>query len=157
MVGKHRKAFSMLTAIIVIVLMATVAIFIMNLSGKMVKETTIQYQREQAMLLAKSYTEYAMMAVMANDRNSSGKCLYTIKGNIGSSPSAGEGYSARVHLSYIGTSPEVGSCGGRILSQAVTTETTPLTLLIDVYIDYKDPDNTAGKFRTYHQRTLQKI
>jgi hypothetical protein len=158
MIAKHRKAFSMLTAIIVIVLMATVAIYIMNLSGKMVKETTIQYQREQAMLLAKSYTEYAIMAVMANDRNSSAEpCLYTIKGDIGSSPSTGDGYRARVHLSYIGTSSEVGTCGGRILSQAVTTATTPLTVLIDVYIDYKDPDNTAGKWRTYHQRTLQKI
>ena len=48
-----RKAFSLITAIFVIVLMATVAAFIMNLSGKMVKGTTVQFQREQAVLLAK--------------------------------------------------------------------------------------------------------
>lgn len=158
MIVKQRAAFSMITAIIVIVLMASVGAFIMNISGKMVKETTTQFQREQAMLLAKSYTEYAVMAVMANDRNTTGvNCLYTIEGNIGSSPSTGDGYRARIHLSYIGTTQEAGSCGGRILSQNVTTEKTPLTVLIDAYIDYKDPDNSAGEWRTYHKRTLQKI
>ena len=68
---QKRKAFSMITAIVVIVLMASVAVFIMNLSGKMVKETTTQYQREQAILLSKSYTEYAVMAVTANEHNTS--------------------------------------------------------------------------------------
>ncbi len=47
------KAFSMLTAIFIIVLMATIAAFIMNLSGKMVKGTTVQFQREQSVLLGK--------------------------------------------------------------------------------------------------------
>jgi type II secretory pathway pseudopilin PulG len=75
---KMRRAFSMITAIFVIVLMATVAVLILNLSGKMVKETTAQFQREQAMLLAKSYTEYAVMAVTANDRNGTGNCLTDI-------------------------------------------------------------------------------
>ena len=77
-----RKAFSMLTAIFIIVLMAIVAAFIMNLSGKMVKGTTSQFQREQSVLLAKSYTEYAIMAVMANDHNSS-SCLNEITGAYG--------------------------------------------------------------------------
>ncbi len=158
MVFKQRKAFSLITAIFIIILMSSVAMLAMNLSGKMVKATTAQFQREQAMLLAESYTEYAVMAVMANDRNTTGvKCLYTIEGDIGSAPSTGDGYSARVHIAYIGSSQEVGSCGGRILSQAVTTEKTALTIMIDTYIDYKEPDNTAGKWRTYHKRTLQKI
>ncbi len=158
MIFKQRKAFSLITAIFIIILMSSVAMLAMNLSGKMVKATTAQFQREQAMLLAESYTEYAVMAVMANDRNTTGvNCLYTIEGNIGSAPATGDGYSARVHIAYIGSSQEVGSCGGRILSQAVTTEKTPLNIMIDTYIDYKEPDNTAGKWRTYHKRTLQKI
>jgi len=156
MMTNQRAAFSMITALFIIVMMASVAAFILNLSGNMIKETTTQFQREQAMLLAKSYTEYAVMAVMANDRNTE-NCLYTIEGNIGTSPITGNGYRARVHLNYIGIPEEVGSCGGRILSQAVTTPKTPLTVMIDVYIDYKDPYNTAGAWRTYHKRTLQKI
>ena len=56
-----RKAFSMIMAIFVIVLMATVGAFILNLSAKSVKSTLLQYKREQAILYARSYTELAIM------------------------------------------------------------------------------------------------
>ena len=56
-----RKAFSMITAIFIIVLMATVGAFILNISAKSVKSTVLQYKREQAILYAKSYTELAIM------------------------------------------------------------------------------------------------
>ena len=88
-----KKAFSMLTAIIVIVLMASVAVFILNLSGKMVKGTTVQFQREQAVLLGKSYTEYAIMAVTANEHNST-NCLNNISGIYGI-------YNIDINISYI--------------------------------------------------------
>ncbi len=55
-----RKAFSMITAIFVIVIMATIAAFVMNLSGKIVKSTTAQYRDAQASLYAKSYTEFVL-------------------------------------------------------------------------------------------------
>lgn len=137
--------------------MATVAMFVLSLSGKIVKSTTAQYQREQAMLLAKSYTEYAIMSVMANDRNGTGNCIYTISGNIGGSPATGYGYRARVHIKYIGNLHEVGNCVGRILSSAVSTEQSPLNIIVDTYIDYKDPENTSAEWFSYHKRTLQKI
>jgi type II secretory pathway pseudopilin PulG len=159
-----RKAFSMLTAIVVIVLMSTVAMMVMNLSGKMVKETTSQFQREQAMLLAKSYTEYAIMAVMSNDRNGTGNCLRDIDGQIkiDNSSSAtvakGNGYRVRVRISYIGSAAEVSSCAStRILSSSVSTFKTPLNIVVDTYVDHKDPQNTTGPWITYHKRTLQKI
>jgi len=154
---KSRSAFSMITAIFFIIIMATVAMFVLSLSGKIVKSTTAQYQREQAMLLAKSYTEYAIMSVMANDRNATGNCIYTISGNIGDSPTTGNGYRARVHIKYIGNLQEVGNCGGRILSSTVSTEKSPLNIIVDTYIDYKDPENTSAEWLSYHKRTLQKI
>ncbi|MEA1953003.1 MAG: type II secretion system protein [Campylobacterota bacterium] len=148
--NQHRKAFSMFTAITVIVLMSTVAILIMNVSGKIVKETTAQYQREQALLLANSYTEYAVMAVTANDR-SGDNCLRTINGTQ-------NGYSAQIEIAYIGTAAEMGSCEGtRKLSQTVSTESTPLTIIVDAYISYNDLDNPSGEDITYHRRTVQKI
>ena len=155
---QQRKAFSMITAIFIIILMATVAILVMNTSGKIVKETTAQYQREQAVLLAKSYTEYAIMAVTANDRNATGgNCLTDIDGSIGS-PSDGEGYSIRVRIAYIGHNAEVGSCAAtRIFSKAVVTPRSPLNIIVDVYVEYKDPDNTNSPLVVYHKRTLQKI
>ena len=98
----QRKAFSMLTAIVVIVLMATVAMLVMSMSAKLVKETTAQYQREQAVLLANSYTEYAVMAVTANDRSIN--CLSTIKGTVGNATASNpnDGYRIRTHIAYIG-------------------------------------------------------
>lgn len=145
----QRKAFSMFTAIVVIVLMSTVAMLIMNMSGKLVKETTAQYQREQAMLLANSYTEYAIMAVTANDRDT--HCLSTINGTV-------DGYSARIHIAYIGTSAVIGNCADtRELGTVPAGSDTPLTIIIDAYVDYKDLDNPGGPKITYHRRTVQKI
>ena len=155
----HRKAFSMLTAIVIIVLMATVAMLIMNMSGKLVKETTAQYQREQAILLANSYTEYAVMAVTANDR--AVNCLSTIRGTVGD---ATNGYRIRTHIAYIGiddaAAPDdtISNClVARKLGTVATGSDTPLTIIVDAYVDYKDLDNLAGPNITYHRRTVQKI
>jgi len=152
-----RKAFSMLTAIFVIVLMATVAAFIMNLSGKMVQETTAQFQREQSVLLAKSYTEYAIMAVTANEHNSS-SCLNNITGTY-------QGiYNIDVNISYIGNDDNLGTGSSsnciRILDSNVSTPKSPLNIIVDVFVSYKEFDHPAGASApdiTYHKRSLQKI
>ena len=153
----NREAFSMITAIVIIVLMASVAIFVMNLGGKIVKSTTTQYQHEQAELYAKSYTEYAILAVTGNDRSID--CVEDISGTIGS-PDSGSGYRVRTYIAYIvnGTQIDTSKCDStRVLSTAVTTDDTPLTILIDTYVDFKDPDNATGPWMTTHRRTIQKI
>ncbi len=144
-----RNAFSMLTAIFIIVLMATVAAFIMNLSGKMVQGTTVQFQREQSVLLAKSYTEYAIMAVTANEHNSS-NCLNNISGTYGI-------YNVDVNISYIGGTDLDASCN--TLTNSVATVKSPLNIIIDVFVSYNEldhPSSTPPKL-TYHRRSLQKI
>jgi type II secretory pathway pseudopilin PulG len=153
-----RKAFSMITAIFVIVLMATVAAFIMNLSGKMVKETTAQFQREQSVLLAKSYTEYAIMAVTANDHNSS-NCLNTITGGYGDDGSGNDIYSIKVDISYIGNNLDT-TCARKLNTSAIITPKSPLNIIVDVFVSYKELDHPAGASApdiTYHRRSLQKI
>ena len=152
-----REAFSMITAIFVIVIMASVGALVMSTSGKIVKTTTAQYQHEQAILYAKSYTEFAVMAVTANDRNAS-NCTQDITGTIGT-PANGNGYRVRTRIAYIvdGTQINTGGCDTtRVLSTSVTSRKAPLTVIIDAYVDYKDPDNTA-QWRTVHRRTVQKI
>ena len=146
-----KKAFSLLTSMIVIILMATVAMFVMNLSGKIVKSTTAQYQRAQAELYAKSYTEFAILAVTGNDR--SGQCLKNITGTIGT-PSTGNGYDINTTIEYIGYGLP-SSCTP--LSNSVTTTKTPLTIIVDVFVKYKDPDNANGPWMQVHRRTVQKI
>lgn len=144
---KQREAFSLIMAIVVIVLMATVAMLIMSMSGKMVKTTTAQYQREQAVLYAKSYTEYAIMGVMANDRNTT-TCLDEINANV-------DKYNIRTVISYIGNT-EVNSCTN-VVSNAVVTPESPLNIIVDVFVSYPDADHPDDLNMTYHRRSLQKI
>jgi len=149
----NRKAFSMITAIVVIVLMSSVAILITDISGKMVKETTTQYQKEQAILLAKSYTNYAILAISGNDRKSS--CLKTLFGTTSDSI-----YSAQIEISYIGENSEVSNCGVRDLGHTNldnNNSSNPLTAIIDAYIKYDDLDDPNNRQFTYHRRTVQKI
>jgi len=150
-----RKAFSLLTAIFIIVFMATVAAFIINLSGKMVKETTVQYQQEQAVLLAKSYTEYAIMAVTANEHNSS-NCLNTITGNFGDDGNGNPLYSINVDISYIGNNLHA-NCDRVLNANVIVTPNSPLNIIVDVTVNYPDLDHPDNLNLTYHRRTLQKI
>jgi len=162
MMHTQRKAFSMLTAIFVIVLMATVAMLVTSLTGKIVKETTAQYQKEQAVLLSKSYTEYAIMAVMSNDRNAT-DCIENINGRIGANVNNGQGYLINARIAYIADSnARVGTCAAtRILDDSgITTAESALSVIVDVYVRYKDPDHPnigSAPWVTYHRRTLQKI
>jgi type II secretory pathway pseudopilin PulG len=151
---RQRKAFSMLTAIIVIVIMSSIAMYVLSISSKMVKETTAQFQREQAILYAKSYTEYALLAATANDSNVTNQCLTDID-----APSSINGYQIRVRLSYIGRSEYISKCTGTRKLASTTTKTTPVNLIIDVYVEYKDPDNSSASapWITIHRRTLQEI
>ena len=155
----NRKAFSMITAIFVIVIMASVGALVMSLSGKIVKETTAQFQREQAMLLAKSYTEYAIMAVMSNDRSGTTSCLQTIESDDVIRNKDDGGFEVRVQIAYISNGTgELDSCGStHILSDAVSTKESPLNIIVDVYVRYQDLDNDDNQTISYHKRTLQKI
>jgi hypothetical protein len=168
MMNTQRKAFSMLTAIFVIVIMATVAVLVLNMAGKIVKETTAQYQKEQAMLLAKSYTEYAIMSVMSNDRSATGNdCIENINGRIGDNVNTGQGYLINTRIAYIAdNNARVGTCDAtRILDDTgIVTPESALNIIVDVYVRYRDPDHpnitTAPNtvpWVTYHRRTLQKI
>ena len=80
---KTKKAFSMITAIFVIVIMSAVTALIMNVTGKTLKETTQQYQKEQAALLARSYTELAIWQVLNYDRTVTPDCLTTFNRHFG--------------------------------------------------------------------------
>ena len=163
---KQRKAFSMVTAIFIMVLMSAVAVMVMGTSGKIIKATTAQFQREQAMLLAKSYTEYAIMAVMSNDRAGTGQCINTITSNDIFNPIANGGYNATVEIAYISNGSAAAPAGDgvndvngctRILSDAATTPESSLNIMVDVYITYQDLDNINNQTLTYHRRSLQKI
>ena len=163
---KSKKAFSMITAIFVIVIMATVTSLVMNVTGKTVKATTMQYQKEQAQLLARSYTELAILYVIHKDRTiTPNSCIETITDHFGAS--GNNGYDIRMNISYIGNSTLLANCNNNIdNSGAIGTTATwvniggfndTISMLIDTYITYKDFDDPSDRNITFHRRTLQKL
>ncbi len=159
-----RKAFSMITAIFVMLLMATVSILILNISSKTIKSTTMQYKHEQAILYAKSYTELAILYATANDATSGTNCAENINAVIGDNASIGNGYDIQTRISYIGNAL-VCSTTRELNDQTVPiTTSNELQIIVDVYVRYRDPDVIAAlgtevgvPWITYHRRTLQKL
>lgn len=165
-----RKAFSILTAIVVIVMMAGVTALVMNLSGKIVSETTAQYRKEQAILLAKSYTEFAILAIQGHNMQANG-CLTTITGIVNSTQfdtansgaaNNGEGYRVTARIQYTGLPASI-ACASNTASTS-----TDVSVLVDVNVRYKDLDTvgliianggsaTDAPWVNYNRRTLQKL
>jgi len=156
MIKKTKKAFSMITAIFVIVLMAFITSMIMNVTGKTVKATTLQYQKEQATLLARSYTELAIMYALYYDRNNTGDCLETITDHFGAA--SPDGYDVEMQLHYVGNTTLLNGCTRTLDTLTGTTSfDKTISLMVDTYVMYKDYDDPSDRNITYHRKTLQKL
>ena len=163
-----RKGFSMLMAIAVIVIMAGITAMVMNLSGKVVKEISSQYRHEQAALLAKSYTEYAILAIQGHNGGVAGiNCLRTVQGQLNSLNGVanangvinGEGYQVDVRIQYAGlrlNQPAGMGCAVSVANTyghaslgyqntvGDTTTSNDVSATIDVYVMYHDLDVIAN-------------
>ncbi len=161
-----RSAFSMIMAMFVMVILAVLSVLVFNLSGKVVQETTAQYRKEQAILLARSYTEFAILAIQGHDMITNG-CLRQIKGDIDSTQfnitnpggaKNGEGYEVAINLNYFNLPANI-AC-------ASNTDSTSndVSVLVDVTVRYKDfsliPVNGSiddVPWTRYFRRTLQRL
>ncbi len=157
--SRFKRAFSMVTAVFVIFIMGSITALIMNVTGKSLKLTTTQYQKEQAMLLARSYTELAMLYVIHHNRVSNNNCLEQINGVFGDLNNL---YSIRVDIKYIGNSQLLPNCPKNITpTWSVANPTgfdSSISLIIDTYISYKDFDDLSGDRNiTFYRRTVQKL
>lgn len=161
---RKRGAFSLLVAIFTIVLVSLVAAYIFFASSSTVKEGALQYKKEQAQLLARSYTEYAVMAITANNRDSTNICIDNINATIGTDPSQGQGYRVRVVITYIGNERYVDRCT-RVAAKLNNSDVDTLSAIIDVYVEYRDIFHPSlfnqyinfVPWQTYHKRSIQKI
>ncbi len=155
-----KKGFSLLVAIFTIILLSLVASYIFYASSTVSKVGNLQYQKEQAMLLARSYTEYAILAIQGHNRDNSGNCVESINANLGPNPTIGEGYRVIVKIYYIGNDKYLKNCTNIVAKLNDSNSADTLMALIDVYVKYKDllhPNKAAAPWITYHKRSLQKI
>jgi len=160
---ENRAAFSMITAIFVILILASIGAFIMNISGKVVQETGTQYRKEQAILYAKSYTEYAILAATSQ------RCVKKITANVDGGVEdvkKGQGYYVDVRVNYIGDNlcPNHNTIDNTTMIQDLNAKNN--IILIDTYVRYRDPDSIAAQKglawskdsgMTYYRRTIQRL
>jgi len=160
---KNRKAFSMVTAIIVMILMASLTAMIMNVTGKTIKSTTLQYQKEQAQVLTRSYTELALLYILNYDRTQVGhSCLKTINASFGEADNL---YTIKMEIRYIANNDITlfpNGCARNIsptwnVASPFLNIDQSISVIIDTYVNYKDFDDPSDRNITVHRRTLQKL
>ena len=147
----YSNAFSLLSTMIMLILLSSMALLTLSLSSKVTSETASQYKKEQAVLWAQSYTAYAVMALTEHNQTKK-SCIDTLSAVIGKSTPL-QRYDVYVHISYIGAFKQIQNCHS-ILNH---TSTTGINAIIDVYVTYTQSEENHQQNVTYHTRTLKKI
>ncbi len=132
---KMRSAFSMITAIFVILLLATISVLMLNMGASTANNTVVQYRTEQSALYAKSFTELAILrATQTADRTTVTK------------------------TDYVGSVDLYNNGAGYEVTTTRTFVDGASNMMVDVYVRYRNPiDPANAPITTYFRRTLQKL
>ncbi|AFL68212.1 type II secretion system protein [Sulfurospirillum barnesii] len=150
-----RRGFSLITAIVFIVLIATLSALALSFSSLSVKQTSDTYLREQAELLVQSATEYALLAISGHEINASNGCLNTINAQF---PNANTPlFDINISIYYLGMglplTNDPNPCQ-RFSDTDIATTDSNVTVIIDTIV------STANDISTepirLHRRTIQK-
>ncbi len=145
-----KRGFSLITAIIFMVLLATLGALGLSLSTQGVKQTTDIYLKTQAEFLARSVTEYAIMAVSAHEVNAANGCLNQVTASY---PSAGASamFNMRVDIRYFGN----GLPGGcNTMADNVLHADSNRVMQFDTYV--WSVNNVSTEPIRFHRRTIQR-
>jgi len=146
-----KKGFTLITAIIFIVLIATIAALSLSFSTLSTKQTSDLYLREQAELLLQSSTELALLAISGHDIVANNNCINTINAQY---PSAANAiFDITISLSYIGNGLPAGC---NTLANAIVTTESSGTVIIDTVVETTPGNNISTEPIRLHRRTIQK-
>lgn len=151
-----RKGFSMLTAIIFLVLVATISALSIALSSQATKQTSDIFLRSQAELLAKSATEFTLLAISGHELNTTSGCLNTINSQY---PEAGANaiFDINVTIFYLGNGLVAASGNNcNILSDTIMTADSNRTVIIDTIVETTSSNSVSTEPIRIHRRTIQK-
>jgi hypothetical protein len=143
-----RRGFSIIFAIIILVLVAFISVLALSLSTQTTETTSNIYLREQAKLLAISSTEFAILALSGHDH--SVNCLNSV--NIDTTPFGGviSKFDINISIAYIADSL-LTSCSNSY--SGLQYKESNLTVLIDTIVSSK---NDIYPPIREHRRMLQK-
>ncbi|WP_456383644.1 type II secretion system protein [Hydrogenimonas sp.] len=142
-----RRGFTLLSAIFLMVLIATLMVLSYSLSSQTRKQTGDIFMQEQAQLLARSATEFALLAISGHENNTS--CIERINMRY---PRREPIYDINMSIYYIGNGLPCNA--GHTLANTIATRESNGTVLIDTFVSYKDTENNETV--RFHRRTIQK-
>lgn len=144
-----RKGFSLITAIVFMILVATLGALALSLSTTSVKQTSDLYLREQAEVLVQSATEYALLAISGHTRTTD--CLNHIDTNFTNGTNGL--FNINISLYYIGNGLAALNCN-RFSDDNISTSESNLTVIIDTVVTSASGVSTEPI--RLHRRTIQK-
>jgi len=145
-----RSGFSLLTALIFLILVATISTLALSLSTLSTKQTADIYLKNQAELLLRSGTEFAMLAISGTDYNAT-NCSDNIINMVYPEDSPNHTHEINVTISYIGSG--LGVCA-KVLANDVNTSDSNRTVIIDTIVSTKV--GLVTEQIRLHRRTIQK-
>ena len=145
---RARKGIAMITAVAFLLIMVTIMGLMVSLTARASKQGADIYFQEQAQLLAKSATEFALLAISGHDRTGNNDCVNQINSTY-------EGiYDINTTIRYIGF-PNSGFGANCYIEDIFTPESNG-TVLIDVYVTLDAATAGTTEDIRYHRRTMQK-
>jgi len=146
---KHssRNAMAMIMAIAVIVIIATIMALSLAMTTQTTKRTNDLYLYEQAVLMSKSATEYALLQIAEADPCTNLNMAFTQNGIY-------DVVNITTRIQYIYTTPN--PCSGTQIYTTVTTPEQNGSVLIDVAVSVTDTTISTEPIR-YFRRTIQKL
>ena len=147
---RNRSGFAMIMAIFFMIIIATLLTYMLSMTTETAQRTTNTYVNEQAQMLAKSATEYAVLRVSGVTR-SNANCLNSFNAQYPNSTAPI--FDINVSIQYFGFG-NLGACSNIV--NAISTPESNGTMLIDVYVQDNPALGLSEPIR-YHRRTLQKL
>ena len=146
-----RRGFTMVTAIIFVILVASLGALALSFSSFTVKQTSDVYLREQADLLLQSGTEFALLAISGHDIHATGDCVNAINGHFPDNVSPM--FDINISISYLGNGLPNGC---HLLANNVDTNDSNVTVIIDTIVSTNSDNNISSEPIRLHRRTIQK-
>ena len=133
-----KKGFSLILAIIFILLVASIGALSMAISSSSAKTSVNLFIHEQAKLLADGAAEYAIMKVQQNDFAATCVDEIVIKYPNEDSPT----FKANISITYIGDEKTIEKCANKIVSEKTGLQSIIISGQVRSLLDEK-----SGNFR----------
>ena len=145
-----KKGFSLIAAIFFIILISTIALTSLSIATMSAREAPNILLNQQAELLARSATEYAIMNIQQNDYDKG--CPDSVKEINLNYPSKSPIFNVKVQIYYLNSALK-RFCGDNVISSTALTGDDKFASIIDVRV--ASVGNIGSAPIKFSRRTLQ--